>query len=90
MVDEPDVPPIFRNEFEARAPEIVALLDAEVPPRFGHLRSFDYSDPDKMTFTSTESAGGRPMVFTLTLAKRSAAYVDRELPKTVATYDRSA
>ena len=90
MVDEPDVPPIFRNRFEEAAPEIVALLNAEVPPRFERLRSFDYRDPGKMVFTGLESAEGRPMVFTLTLAKRSAAFVDRGLPKAIIAYGRGA
>lgn len=89
MVDEPDVPTIFRNAFEERAPQIVALLDAEVPPRFGHLRSFDYSDPARMVFTGFEVAGGKPMVFILTLAKNSEAYVERELTKTITTFDRA-
>lgn len=88
MADEPDVAPVFRNDFEARAPDIVALLDAMVPPRFQHLRSFDYSVPGEMTFTGTDIGGGPPMVFLMEIpSKVSKKYVDRELPKAIAAFD---
>ncbi len=87
MATADDGTTIFRNAFEERANQIAVFLEAE--GRFGHLLSFDYSDPTKMTVTGIETAGGRPMVFVLTLAKRDAAYVDRELPKAIDTYDRA-
>lgn len=88
MVDEPDIPPIFRNAFEERALQIAEYLELE--GRFGYLRSFNYSDPNKLVVTCFEAAGGRAMVFELTLTKRDASYVSRELPKAITAYDRSA
>lgn len=86
-----DPPPVFRNDFEARAPDIVLLLDALIPPRFNHLRSFDYTDPSKMTFTGLEAAGGRLMTFVLREPNKvSAKYVSRELPKAIAAHDEGA
>lgn len=87
MVDEPDPPLVFRNRFEEAALQINTMLEAQ--SRFGHSRSFDYSDPDKMVFTGFESPRGRPMVFTLTPNRRSVSFVDRELPKAIDAFDRA-
>jgi len=93
MADEPDVAPIFRNAFEARAPEIVAILDepalTALPVRFPHLRSFDYTQPGKLVVTCWEAAGGRPLVFEVN-TKTGAASVDREFRKAITAYDRLA
>ena len=89
MADEPDVPTIFRTLYEARARQITDLLDAEIPPRFSHLRSFDYTVPGKLVFTGLEASGGKALVFELT-TRTDAAYVERELTKAVAVYDRGA
>ncbi len=85
MVDEPDIPPIFRNEFEARAHQIEEYLLSEL--RFAEHRSFNYSQPGRLTVTCWE--GNRSMVFTLT-TKTDSVFVDREFRKAIDTYDRGA
>ena len=89
MVDEPDVAPIYRNELEARAPEIVAILDAELPPRFLHSRSFDYTIPGKMIFTGRESPGGMPITFEVKETKSDGPTVEHQLRKAITNYDRA-
>ena len=89
-VGEVDSVPVFRNELEARAPEILMLLAAEEPPRFGFQLSFDYSIPGQMTVTGREAAGGKPMTYTITLAKSGTTTVDRELRKAITSYDKVA
>lgn len=79
--------PATREDFEAQARRINDYLSAD--SRFGHLRSYDYSDPDKLVVTCWEVDGGRPLVFELTRTKYDSTYVSRELPKTITEYDRS-
>ena len=86
MVDLPEGT-IFRNALEERTNQIALKFQAD--GRMLHSQSYDYTVPGQLTVTCFEAAGGRPFVFVLT-TKTSATFVDRELTKTVAAYDRGA
>ncbi len=84
MVDLPEGT-VFRNPFEERTNQIALKFQAD--GRMLHSQSYDYSVPGQMTVTALETEGGRPFVFVLT-TKTDATFVDRELTKSVAAYDR--
>lgn len=76
---------VFRNDLEARSSQIALRLQAS--GRFGRLQSYDYSVPGQLTVTCKETEGGRLFVFVLA-EKTDEAFVDRELTKQLAAYDR--
>ncbi len=84
MVDLPEGT-VFRNAFEERANQIAMKFQTD--GRMGHVQSYDFSVPGKLTVTCLETEDGDPLVFILT-TKTDVAFVDRELTKTIAAYDR--
>ncbi len=78
---------VFRTVYEERANQIAMWFQTE--GRMLHSQSYDYTVPGRLTVTCFETEGGRPFVFVLT-TKTSVAYVDRELKKTLAAYERLA
>ena len=85
MVDLPEGT-VFRTVYEERANQIAMKFEAD--GRMGHIQSYDHTVPGQLIVTCLEVEGGKPFVFVLT-TKTSVAQVDRELTKTLASYDRS-
>ncbi len=84
MVDLPEGT-VFRTVYEERVNQIAMRFQAD--GRMLHSQSYDYTVPGQLTVTCFETEGGRPFVFVLT-TKTNVSQVDRELTKTVASYDR--
>ncbi len=87
MVDLPEGT-VFRTVFEERTNDIAMKFQTD--GRMLHSQSYDYTVPGQLTVTCFETAGGKPFVFVVALAKSGATTVDRDLGKAVASYDRLA
>ena len=84
MVDLPE-DTVFRTVYERRANQIAMRFQTD--GRMLHSQSYDYTVPGRLTVTCFEVEGGKPFVFVLT-TKTSVSFVDRELTKAIAAYDR--